>query len=424
MRICLTKILDICFETLTPPVLEEFEFHRSITGDHERDNRKYKWRVGYLDEGHQHVAPYAPHLRLELYNDTTTDTIQKFRDMCDVAGIAKSLIIPFPSRYPLMASGRELFSGKNINSLKKELRTFQWTVAFQLESLLYNGILNSEEMKDLLPEVRKLCKMHINSANGIGYVADLLKHYKESLTTRLPNVTPLQCFKSTQIGFVYSKLDGQSSFRCCHVTFTPTRQILEGPYATQSNRIIRRYVGYEDHFIRVDFRDEDRLQYRWDRAVDGSSFVRARVGGILKHGFNLAGRHFEFLAYSNSALREHAVWFINGFHHPKHGNVSGETIRASIGNFKGTELLKQPSKYAARIAQAFTATDGSVQIHRDQWEVVPDIGGNDKYLHTDGVGTISRSLAKKIWDELCKNRANPPPEPSAVSCFAFSLPVF
>jgi hypothetical protein len=41
-------------------------------------------------------------------------------------------------------------------------------------------------------------------------------------------------------------------------------------YAIQSNRVIRRYRGSEDAFIRVDFRDEDRLQYRWDREVDGA----------------------------------------------------------------------------------------------------------------------------------------------------------
>jgi hypothetical protein len=40
-------------------------------------------------------------------------------------------------------------------------------------------------------------------------------------------------------------------------------------YAIQSNRVIRRYKDDEDHFIRVDFRDEDRLAYRWDREVDG-----------------------------------------------------------------------------------------------------------------------------------------------------------
>ena len=48
---------------------------------------------------------------------------------------------------------------------------------------------------------------------------------------------------------------------------TPTRFLLEGPYVVQSNRVIRDYEGYEHNFIRVDFRDEDHLQYRWEKDV-------------------------------------------------------------------------------------------------------------------------------------------------------------
>lgn len=188
---------------------------------------------------------------------------------------------------------------------------------------------------------------------------------------------------------------------------------MEGPYATQSNRIIRQFAGYEDFFIRVDFRDEDRLQYRWSREVDGASFVRERVGGALKQGFDIAGRHFEFLAYSSSALREHAVWFMCPFQHndPKYGWIDSAKIRAQIGNFEGSDLMKQPSKYAARLAQAFTATEASVSIKKEEWEEVEDIkppgledGAPSPYLFTDGVGSISKSLGDKIWAELCSNR--------------------
>ncbi|EEB87237.1 hypothetical protein MPER_15499, partial [Moniliophthora perniciosa FA553] len=65
--------------------------------------------------------------------------------------------------------------------------------------------------------------------------------------------------------------------------------ILEGPYPTQSNRVIRGYEGFEHHFIRGDFRDEDRLQYRWDRVFYGTAFLEERVGGILKNGFDFGG---------------------------------------------------------------------------------------------------------------------------------------
>ena|ERR1700685_3925224 len=72
-----------------------------------------------------------------------------------------------------------------------------------------------------------------------------------------------------------------------------------------------------------------------------------------------------------------------------------------IGEFPG--VIHQPSKYAARIAQAFTATDPSVRITRDQWEEVDDLG-TKPYYFTDGVGTISQLLGDRIWETLCAAR--------------------
>lgn len=140
------------------------------------------------------------------------------------------------------------------------------------------------------------------------------------------------------------------------------------------------------------------------------------MGGILKNGIEVAGRHFHFLAYSNSALREHAVWFIHPFSTPDQPLVDGQTIRDSLGDF--SHLSAQPSKYAARIAQAFTATDPSVSIGRDQWEEMEDLG-QKPYEFTDGVGTISRALGDLIWEALCKDRDayyRKQVKPSAVSC--------
>lgn len=146
----------------------------------------------------------------------------------------------------------------------------------------------------------------------------------------------------------------------------------------------------------VEFRDED-FAYRWDGDVDGTLFLQRRVGKILHEGFEVAGRKFEFLAYSTSSLREHAVWFVSPFRDPVEGYVNARTIRASLGDF--SDLLRTPSKWAARIAQAFTATDPSVKIRRGQWEEQDDLGP-----HTNGVGTISLELADMIWEEKCRAR--------------------
>lgn len=398
---------DVCFDTLTPPVLESFQYHRSQTGDKVKDEQKYKHRIGALNEAHRAVAPFAPHLRILLYRYSDQDVLQKFVQMCKASDISENLIIRCGERGvpEVDASGRRFFARTTLYQLRREICTFPWVVGFQLEALLHNGILHTEDVRVLLRPVRKLCEEGDHS-----FVDDFLRKYGEALQDRSPRTSPMACFDHLRKKYVRPKMT-ITTFRCRHVTFTPTRMLFEGPYATQSNRIIRQFSGYEDFFLRVDFRDEDRLQYRWNREVDGASFVRERVGTILKQGFEIAGSHFEFLAYSSSALREHAVWFMSPFQHPKHGSVNSAKIREQIGDFMGTKLMKQPSKYAARLAQAFTATEASVSIKRSEWEEVEDIkpashkeGDPDPNLFTDGVGSISRALGDRIWAELCLNR--------------------
>ncbi|KDR73538.1 hypothetical protein GALMADRAFT_251265 [Galerina marginata CBS 339.88] len=392
----------ICFDTLTPPVMESIQFHRSLTGRSDIDNRKYKQRIGAIHEGHATVAAYTPHLRLLLYNHPETDITKVFSEACYAAGLSESMIIKLTGPVQIEAIKNGFFKPKRIYLLHKTLATFEWPIAFQLESLLHNGLLHTGDLDELIPRIRDLSEKHVHK--GALYVGDLLRRYNEALQVRPAQESPSSCFQRVLRKFEYAH--NREAFRCYHITFTPTRMILEGPYASQSNRVIRQYQGFEDHFLRVDFRDEDRLQYRWDREVDGTSFLKERVGNTLKLGFELAGRRFEFLAYSSSALRDHAVWFMNPFIHPEKGRVDAVSIRNSLGDFAGTDLLKQPSKYAARLAQAFTATDPSVDIRKDKWEEIPDLG-EEPYQFTDGVGTISRALGDRIWAKLYEKKRSP-----------------
>ena len=420
-------IADICFDTLTPPVLEEIQFHRALTGIEHKDKRKFKHRIGSLHPGHERVAPYAQHLRVELYNDPNVDMVDKFASLCKIAGLACENII-IRSKGPhdrIDACRREFFTHKRLHHIRRWLIQFDWPVAFQLELLLHNSLLHTDDLLALSNPIHELCKKHSDD-EGL-FVGQLLRRFNEVLQSRSPRESPIHCFRRVSDNFTFAKPDLSSgTFLCCHVTFTPTRMLLEGPYATQSNRVIRLYPGYENNFLRVDFRDEDRLQYRWQREVDGTSFLRERVGGILKNGFELAGRQFEFLAYSSSSLREHAVWFMHPFAIPgpdqKAVLVTSERIRSSLGDFKGTPLLQCPSKYAARLAQAFTATDPSVKITRDQWHVVSDLG-TKPYQFTDGVGSISKELGDMIWEALCVSRRDHGEhavQPSAVSLHQIS----
>ncbi|KAK0501876.1 hypothetical protein EDD18DRAFT_1101583 [Armillaria luteobubalina] len=310
----LTTLSDICFNTLTPPIFE--------AGDNRIDNYKYKHHISSLYPGHVAVSQYAQYLQLLLYNDLNGDVIKQFKNLCQIAGIATNHIISFTGPWNLEASKQGFFE-------QKRLWKF-WSVVFQLESLLHNCLLLMPEIEALVGDVKEACHQYSDDCVG-----SLLQSYAEGLQNHDPCQSPVDCFKTVNRKFIYHKQTlSLGHFLCCHVTFVLTHMILEGPYPTQSNRIIRKYTTYEEHFIHVDFHDEDRLSYWWDGMVDGASFVHT------KHIFN----------------------------------VTADYIRHFIGNFKGTELMTQPSKWAARIGQAFTATDPSVKVKHEEWAEMPDIG--------------------------------------------------
>ncbi|KAH8995456.1 RdRP-domain-containing protein [Lactarius akahatsu] len=357
----------IVFDLFVPP---NFEKECPAPEGVKRKGRyKTRDRISTLDDAHASVAPYAHHLRVVLADP---NDLLKFEKVCNVAECK-----PRPIRITRVdALAKRFFTRCELNHLQRWIETMDWKTAFQVEAYLRCDLLNTDDLLRLLQKP----------------IEAVIRDYVDCLArvrSKHPTLKPLRL--------------AQGHISCHHVIITPSRILLEGPYPTQSNRVIRHYQSHDpalvEQFIRVEFRDEDRLQYRWDGDVDGSWFLQQRVGGILRDGFTLCGRMFEFLAYSMSALREHSVWFMAPFRDSEEGYVTAENIRASLGDF--TRLLRTPSKFAARIAQAFTATDPSVNIYRDQWEEQPDLGP-----HTDGVGTISPDLAAMIWQARCKASGN------------------
>ncbi|KAI6013233.1 RNA dependent RNA polymerase-domain-containing protein [Pisolithus marmoratus] len=310
------------------------------------------------------------------------DVLNRFYNFCVEAGLRP------PIRHVMIdASKQEFFNNGNLHHILRWLVALcdNWPIAFQIQALLNNGIAHTRDVLKLRPRIDELISRHGSIAG------EVMRYFVEAAANR-PTVQPLQkCFEAILQRQLrrrqFTAPDGR--FFCHHVTITPTRRLLEGPNIMQANRVLREFKGYEDYFLRVAFRDEDHLQYRWTRDVDGETFLRERVGKVLKEGFDIAGRHFSFLAYSSSALKTHAVWF-----------VTAESIRATLGNFE--TVVHSPSKYGARMAQAFTATDPSVKLHKSQWTTMPDICQNG-IVFTDGIGTMSQELATLIWQTLCRN---------------------
>ena len=402
----ITLITVIIFDLYTPPTFEQESYNnqpspRESNGSEPKKKHKARDRISAIDEAHATIAPYAHHLRLILADQ---DDLLEFEKICQIVECE-----PRPIRVPRVdAHAMQFFSPINLLHVKRWIKTMDWKNAFQIEGYLRCGLLNTH---DLLVTLQKPIEDAIERYGDAS--SEFLRFFSDALKTRKADEGPRDCLERMHsewkkcttpkpLAPPLSPLESEDILQdisCHHVIITPSRILLEGPYPTQSNRVIRLYQDHApalaERFIRVEFRDEDHLSYRWDGDVDGARFLQRRVGTILRRGFELGGREFEFLAYSTSALREHSVWFVSPFRDPIDGYVTAERIRSSLGDF--SELLRTPSKYAARIAQAFTATDRSIKIRRDQWDEQPDLGP-----HTDGVGTISPQLADMIWDKQCE----------------------
>jgi RNA-dependent RNA polymerase len=312
-----------------------------------------------------------------------------FEKICHIAECE-----PRPIRVPRIdARAMGFFSHRDIVKVQRWIKTMDWKNAFQIEAYLRSGLLTTH---DLIQTLQKPIEQAIHYYGN--EASEFLRLFSVELKMRRSDEEVQDCFARLRSKHVHIKplrlAPGHIS--CHHVIITPSRILLEGPYTTQSNRVIRQYQSHDpnlaEQFVRVEFRDEDHLAYRWDGDVDGTWFLKQRVGGILRHGFELGGRAFEFLAYSTSALRKHSVWFVSPFRDPVEGYVTSEKIRSSLGDF--SELLRMPSKYAA-------ATTPSVKIRSGQWEEQPDLG-----KHTDGVGTISPLLRDMIWEAISVYRGN------------------
>jgi RNA-dependent RNA polymerase len=297
---------------------------------------------------------------------------------------------------------RYLFSRTILKEVGLWLTSLPFEVAFQLEGLLSRCRFHPKELLELRPDLTSALTQHPQPA-----VCATLRALEQRREEN-PESSAISLFRDliTTIetnGQVRSFLQTTPDlFQCHRVVVTPTSFILHGPLPDETNRVIRKYAGYTSNFIRVEFKEEDRLQFRFDSNVDIDKFIDRRVGTVLRKDIVVAGRKFEFLAYSSSALREHAVWFMTPFRTQEGEIVTANSIRASLGDF--SKVITCPARYGARISQAFSATEDSVSVEVEEMSTIPDVACGD-YTFTDGVGLLSPSLAKEIWEKYTDTRS-------------------
>lgn len=387
-----------------------FQSRQMTTGHRKKLYRKLRLRrPSFGDDSHLPVAPYTS-IAIRMVC-RSVDDVMIYGRLCRKAHL------PIDSSPPPV-DNRELFSSSIRDAYQQWTRSLDFAVAFQIEGILRKWLLNMREAVEILrPAVDKII-----SLNGSGYAGELLADLKIRLEARYwygdrieVSATSIERLLSSCRQQVYKNLTRTSvphsdDFLCKHLRITPSTIFLDGPFPERSNRVVRRYWDNRENFIRVHFTDESGLAYRFDPEINIESLVDRRVKRFLDDGVNIVGEHFEFLGYSQSALKSHTVWFVAPFETSDGQAMDAATIISGLGNFENNpydpKLINCPARYAARISQAFTTTDSSITVAVEDMEIVPDMmDSTGTYSFTDGNGTMSLQVARDIAaDQRLKGR--------------------
>ncbi|GFR27103.1 probable RNA-dependent RNA polymerase 1 [Trichonephila clavata] len=183
------------------------------------------------------------------------------------------------------------------------------------------------------------------------------------------------------------------------VTITPTRQLLWAPEIMFGNRVLRNFDS--EYALRVSFRDDNNSRLSFIAAYADENVFDYSIRDPMFRGIQIGERRYEFLAWSNSQIRDHGIWM---YAKDQNGKTVRD-IRKWMGDFSHIHSVP---KYMARMGQCFSQTEDAISVPLDPKFVntEDDIeGGYDSvngkpYCFSDGVGKISSALSKKVRDAL------------------------
>jgi hypothetical protein len=268
-------------------------------------------------------------------------------------------------------------------------------------------------MLDLIPHVHRIAKH-----DGADLTATAVRRLKQQIPTPGPSVNADDLTTLAFVALIHESIKDskaralesqdltakQKKHHHLALTYkaivTPTGLLLRGPDWGVSNRILRKYATRTQYFIRVFFADEDGLSVFHDsRASQEQVYERFRT--VLKNGISVADRTFQFLGFSHASLRSHQAWFMAPF------ELDGAMVRArdvirDLGDFTHIHCS---AKCAARIGQAFSDTIFSVTVPNTAYvtETKDDVERNGRTF-SDGCGTLSLGLLRKVWRALPPDR--------------------
>lgn len=292
-----------------------------------------------------------------------------------------------PASQAVMADGASASALQGLFDSKKNDVHLKFPVRYQLDVCISNGWINEHNVtRDFLVALSQ------KDSDRARYILELVAYEGVRI------FDPMAIF---QLPFRrLPSMKNRIPSNCVLIrsaVVTPSTMILNTPYLEMSNRVIRRYSLYADRFLRVRFEDDElrgsaKIHATSQKTMDE---VLSRVFRTLTSGIVIGDRHYDFLAFGNSQLREHGAYFFAGVP----AGPTASQIRAWMGRFENERIV---AKHAARIGQCFSTTRaiknaGFPLVRRSALE--DDVCRNG-YTFTDGVGKISRFYAETIAKEL------------------------
>ncbi|BGP01655.1 hypothetical protein NBRC10513v2_005294 [Rhodotorula toruloides] len=411
-------------------------------------------RVNALDATHSRLLPYLSRhffLVLKLPRDkalvgepSTRFSIRDFLKTCQDVNLPA--VVQLDSLPPVIEAEKR-YSRKALRQIRRALSTISPSIAYHLEGIAHDLSMTPAELEQLV-------ELHIKPWEAtVGLVDATIEDIVIELRTKLledrkalaellqlGKISPKdlqdvvfdieqQAEEARQVVLARAEIDltgaaaaaktkkGAPSEHiwCRSVIYTPSGTIrVGGRILEKSNAVLRKYYKLvdhhqeSDHFLRVTFRDEDEAMLLPSSGAPQDKLLQGSVAKALKDGISFAGRKFEFLAYSQSGLRDRMVWFVAPWQdEDKHGKartIDADLIRKRFGVFD--KISHQPAKLGA--SQGFTSSHATETLNYIQIGAIPDIVEKDKNgvettKHTDGAGTMSLEVRDQVWQALQKS---------------------
>lgn len=282
-------------------------------------------------------------------------------------------------------------------------------IMFLVNAVMHKGIFNQHQLSDSFFDQLRSQFRDVNVA--------ALKHiysYKRPVFDAYKRLKAVQewLLKNPKLYKSPKQMDDIAEIR--RLVITPTKAYCLPPELELSNRVLRKYKGVADRFLRVTFMDEGMQTMNANvltyyvapivRDITSNSFsqktrVFKRVKSILTGGFYLCGRKYSFLAFSSNQLRDRSAWFF-----AEDGKISVLDIKNWMGRFTDRNI----AKCAARMGQCFSSTYATVEVPLLEVDPnLPDIKRNG-YVFSDGIGTITPDLAMEVAEKLKLDVSSPP----------------